>query len=85
MAMALAPGRIRGPAKSASIETHPTLTPVKSNPIYSYLAYPIYLFKKIWMYGSVVSRFLAHASFLHLQHFQFRTAWPEDIGGGSID
>jgi len=83
--MALAPGRIRGPAKSASIQTHPTLTPAKLNPIYSYLAYPAYLLKKIWMHGSVVLRFLTRATLLYLPHFQFGKAWPEDVGGESID
>ena len=84
LAMALAPGRLRGPAKAASIETHPTLTPVKSNPIYSNLAYPAYLLKKIWMHGSVVLRFLAHASLLHLSNSNSARRVPKTSEGDRL-
>jgi hypothetical protein len=85
LAMALGPGRIAGPAKSARVKTHPTTTPGRSNLIYSYLAYPAYLLSRVWMNGSAILRFLAHASLLHLLRVRLRTASSEDIGDASID
>ena len=76
MATALATGRIARPAKVASFETHPSTTPARSNLISSYLEYPAYLLSRIWMNGTAILRFLAHASLLHLP--RRHTAWSED-------
>jgi hypothetical protein len=85
IAMALAPGRPAGPAKVASSKTHPTTMPAKSNLIHSYLAYPAYLLSRVWMNGSAILRFLAHALLLHLTRVRLRAAWSEDIGDASLD
>lgn len=85
IAMALAPGRIAGPAKVASVKIHPTLALARSNLIYSYLTYPAYLLSRVWMNGSAILRFLSHAYLLHLPRVWLRTAWSEDIGDASTD
>jgi hypothetical protein len=72
VAMALAPGRIAGPARVASAKTHPTRA--RSNPIYNYLAYPAYLLTRVWMNVPAILRFLVHASLLHLPRVRPRTA-----------
>jgi hypothetical protein len=84
IAMALNPGHISGPAKIALFEMHPTMEPVKPNLIYSYLAYPAYLFSRVWMNGSAILRFLARASLLYLQRVRLCTSWSENSDDAPI-
>ena len=85
IAMALSPGRIAGPAKVASVEIHPTATPAQSNWIDRYLAYPAYLVSRVWLNGSAIFRFIAHASLLYFVRVWQRPGWSQAIEDTSGD
>src|SRR6202035_4630279 len=76
---ALTPGRVAGPAKVASFETHPSM-PARRNLVSGYLTYPAYILSRVWMHGRAILRFLVHAFLVLVPRVGQQRTWFKDFG-----